>query len=162
MESEPPVVKKRRFPVAIGSVRWGYNLNTMHMRWTTIAEDPQFYVDNVDTMTLKCYEDPYKQRDMSQMTQNFPFSPQKKHKRHTIYYKGIREHFLQHVNIDYSGQKNFYASNQKNHYICIVNWSVGDSKVKRHLPVDFLRTPTAGNSMGIFIQNERKNKNVIF
>jgi hypothetical protein len=48
----PPVVKKRRFSVAGESVRWGYNINTMHMRWTTIAEDPQFYVDNVDTMTL--------------------------------------------------------------------------------------------------------------
>ena len=81
LESEPPVVKKRRFPFAGESVRWGYN-PIHYVKWISkIAEDPQFYVDNVDTMTLICYEVPYKHWEMLQMTQNFPFSPQKEQKK---------------------------------------------------------------------------------
>jgi hypothetical protein len=44
---------------------------------------------------------------MLQMTQKSPRIPQEKHKRVTLYIYRIREHFLQHINIEYSGQKNY-------------------------------------------------------
>jgi hypothetical protein len=66
------VAKKSRFSVAAGRARWVYNPNTLLMRQPKIAEDPQFYVDNVDTMTPICYEDPYKQREMLLMLLKSP------------------------------------------------------------------------------------------
>jgi hypothetical protein len=59
-ESAPPRGEKSRFSVAAGSYNLVYNPNTLLMKRPKIAEDPQFYVDNVDDMTTKCYEDPYK------------------------------------------------------------------------------------------------------
>lgn len=80
------MAKKSRFSVADGSVSWGYNLISLPMRQPKIAEDPQFYVDNVDTMTLICYEDPYKHWEMLLMLLNFPFFPQEnKIKINTLY-----------------------------------------------------------------------------
>jgi hypothetical protein len=60
LESRPPRGEKSRFSVAAGSYNLVYNPNTLLMKRPKIAEDPQFYVDNVDDMTTKCYEDPYK------------------------------------------------------------------------------------------------------
>lgn len=74
-----------------------------------------------------------------------------------MYIEYIETFFNMRHNLSFARKKSYWFL-KKMYYICIVSWSVGDSKVKRYLPVDLSCTPTTVNSMGIFIQNERTNK----